>query len=247
LVERRHASLVGVALIVGLSPSLLVAAGQLADEPRLFYVPALLVLLGHLAATAPRDPDARLSSALPWVFAAIVIQILTTAGGFPHFSRFAVPFGMVAFLRVCGTPLRVSLFSFLCVPPPHLITNYFGVPYASLWVDLLAAIVPRYVGELVAWDAGLRFMAVGTAVAAYRSLRASLPWRGMLTALGAALALAIPLQILTLALAGFFSREVSEVILIHGGYLLVLMTFLLIPLPGLRPSGMFRSGRPRAL
>ncbi len=229
---------VGAALVVGLSPALAIAFGQLVAEPRLYYVIAPISMLIVLARNSPRDSRASLASALPWVLAAVVIQLLAEAGGFARFSRFAIPFGMVAFLRgVCGTPLPVSLLSFLCVPPPHVLTGVLGMDHAVFWSDLAARVSPRYAGPLVAWDGGLRLLAVATATVSYRCLRASLSLRRAISPLAVACGLAIPLQILSLVLAGFAPSAISHVVFIHGSWILVTLLLLFLPLPGFGPQG----------
>ena len=78
------------------------------------YVIALLVLLTHLAWTTPREVEPHVARALPWILTAVAIQLLSAGGGFPHFARFAVPFGIAGFLRgIVGLPLSVALLSFL--------------------------------------------------------------------------------------------------------------------------------------
>ena len=236
--ERLRPYGVAVALIVGLSPSLVSSAEQLAAEPRLYYVGALLALLAHLVWRTPREEDANLSRAFPWVLAAIAIQILAWAGGFPRLSRFAVPFGIVGFLRgVQSAPLRVALLTFLCIPPPHVVTTLLGIEYATQWSEIARGFAPPYSGPWVPWDGGLRLMAIAAGVVAYRCLGSRTPWGRSLLALGCACVIAVFLQILSFALGGWSPQSIAQAVFVHGSGSLAFLVFLFLPFPGLpRPT-----------
>lgn len=222
------------ALLVGLSPSLLAAVEQIVRDPRLCYVAAELVLLVLITRRHPKDSAARLANAVPWVLAAVVIQLLAAAGGFPRLSRFAVPFGMVAYLRgVRGTPLPVALMSFLCMPVPHVVTELLGIDFAVFWSQLAQRIAPAYMGDLLPLDGGTRLMAVAMGVIGYRALRTGTDLRGAVLALACAFVIAIPLQILAFVLAGFAGESLSRFIFIHGSWMIAFTVDLFVPWPGL--------------
>ena len=227
------------ALILGLSPSLLSSVEQLAAEPRLVYVVAVWILLGHLVASDPDLEEPRLGRAVPWILAAVAIQILAWAGGFPRFSRFALPFGLVGFLRgVRGTRLPTAAMAFLCVPPPHVVTDVVEIEFANLWAQLAGVIAPYYFGVHRAWDGGVRLAVLATGVTAYRWLRArQLPSRSRpghpLLALACSWGIALAFQIGAFALAGLSPSAIAAVVFVHASWLLVFFTVLLSPLPGL--------------
>ena len=80
-------------------------------------------------------------------------------------------------------------------------------------------------------------MALATGVITYRCLRSRPGFGRASFALGFAWAIAVFLQILSFALAGWAPQAISEVVFVHGSWILAFGVLLYLPLPGLaRPT-----------
>jgi len=240
LAERPRPFWVAGAFIVGLSPACAQSLEQLMAEPRLWYVVATWVLFALAVRRADTDGTPNLLAALPWVGAAVIVQVLAWGGGFPAVSRLAVPLGVVGFLRgVLAKPLDVALLAVFCVPPPHFLTIWIGLDFAAMWAQLAAYVIPA-AGEVarVTWDGGLRLLALGSGVVWYRNVFAERSWPQLALSLGLLVVPgAVLLQILGFGVAGLLPEAARLPWLIHGLWMAAFAAFLWAPLPGRRHHG----------
>lgn len=210
------------ALAFALSPVLLDLARHVALEPWALYgavFPPLLV--GAALREGASPPAPRLGWAL--VAGALVLEIATVGGGVVRFGRPAVPLAVVGLCRALGVASwRTALLAAWIVPIPYFVVGAGGIPLAETWaaisraglaaVGLDLALRPTADGLALVGAAGgalaLRPEDGGLALAACLS---GLGWRAGLRegagwgscALRASLyaLVALPLQLLGVALA----------------------------------------------
>lgn len=220
----------------------MVAAGrQVWAEPRLWYVVAIWALFaGAITRSRRTDPVAvspgSILRAAPWIVAAVLIQLLSWAGGFPQVSRLAVPLALIGFTTgLLGIPLRVSALALLCLPPPHFLTHWVGLDLADLWARIAGAVVegagnvPRST-----WDGGVRTLALtGAFVWSHWSVKPG-PVNRLALGLLAALGLTVAAQVLTFVVAGVLSTDLAAIWLVHLCWMVVLGVCFVVP--GIRPG-----------
>jgi hypothetical protein len=167
------------ALVLGLSPALREWALHLLDEPATRYVLVPFALLVHAVWRTPREP-ARLAAGLPWIAAAILVELVASGGGLARYGRVALPLGIVGGLRATGlAPTPVAALAFFIVPVPRFLAQLGSLDPQRLWAGLAEALVPgsAEVLGLDHWDSGMRLAGLLAGFGWFAGLRLGDPGR----------------------------------------------------------------------
>lgn len=216
--------LVGIGLIVGLSPALAEWSWRIADEPATAYVLAFPILLLIAGRSVPAtEPDLR--GGLWWILAAAAVQVLAFGGGIDRGARLALPLGVIGFLRFTGTAsLAPACLALFLVPVPSVIASL--APLETIWrvfaEGLLGPVGPAL--RLDAWDSGVRLVAMFAGLGWYADARAGASWSGALRRASQLAMLGLPVQLGAVILAVGITRlgapGAARLFLTHGVWLL---------------------------
>jgi hypothetical protein len=210
----------GVALILGLWFPLAEWAGHIAAQPAASYALLFPLLLQAAArATPPTEPAPR--EGLLWIVLAVLIEVIAFGGGVERLGRFAIPLGVIGYLRFTGSAaLAPAALAFFIVPVPQALVSLSPLEavWRSLAESLLGSAGPAL--QLTPWDSGVRLVALFAGLGWYADARSGGSWRGAFRR-GAQLAmLGLPVQfaavIAAVALARMGAPGAARAFLTHG-------------------------------
>lgn len=216
--------LVGLGLVIGLSPALVEWANRIAAEPATAYVlvfPILLLVAGR--SVPPTQPDPR--AGLLWILAAAAVQVLAFGGGVERAARLAIPLGVIGFLRFSGAaPLAPACLALFLVPVPRTIAAL--APLEAVWRVFAEGLLGP-VGtalRLDAWDSGARLVALFAGIGWYADARSGASWTGALRRASQLAMLGLPVQlgavIVAVAITKLGAPSSAELFLTHGIWVL---------------------------
>jgi hypothetical protein len=211
-----------VALLLGLSPVLREWALHLLTEPATRYVLLSLVLLVHAVWHAPREP-ARLGAGLPWIVAAILVELVASAGGLDRYGRLALPLGIVGGLRATGlAPTRVAALAFFIVPVPRFLAQLALLDPQRWWAGFAETLVPGSAEPLGLdhWDSGMRLAGLLAGLGWFAGLRLGDTGRALFLRSGGFALSAVVFQAVGVALAAALcaagATGLARAWLLHG-------------------------------